>query len=654
MNRFDQQRRRLKWTLGAIFAALLCASAVLIVQSFERLRLEAFHGQRALAEEVVARMNEELRRLLAVEEGRPPTDYDFLVVSGERYVQRSPLSSLSPESALPGAVGYFQVDADGRFSTPLLPADVRDLDALELTEREFEERRRSEIRLRRLLEGRGTGRPQPAAEAEAKAPPAEPQAYEDAALAATAAGQDIFQQLNYAESAKESAAQPAAGQTAELELEETLASRARARGGAAPALPAEPQPAPERRREVRQVQVAPGDEDAPLRSRISAFQSAVDPFSLALLDPAHLVLYRRVWLEGQRIQGAVVDRAAFLDALVGESFAGSSLARHGSLAVTFQGRMLRTFSRQADVGYGSPPAQRTLLLRTRLAAPGNPMGLIFTVADLPLGAGAATLTWASAVMALVLGGGFYLLHRLGHHQIRLAEQQQDFVSAVSHELKTPLTAIRLYGEILKAGWADETKKRRYYDFILAESERLSRLIGNVLELARITRSAGPELVLKEMTVSAMLDLVESRIASGVAAAGLAVAWAREDEALHATVAVDEDALVQVMINLVDNAIKFSAHAEHRIIEIGCRLDGAWVELRIRDFGPGVPRDQMKKIFQLFYRPENELTRETVGTGIGLALVRELAGRMGGSVDVVNRQPGAEFQVRLPRSSGSTC
>jgi signal transduction histidine kinase len=151
-----------------------------------------------------------------------------------------------------------------------------------------------------------------------------------------------------------------------------------------------------------------------------------------------------------------------------------------------------------------------------------------------------------------------------------------------------------------------------------------------------------------MPVSTLVDEVESKVASAVAGAGLAFLKAHEQDALAAGVSVDEDAFVQVMINLVDNAIKFSVNAERRAIELGCRIDRQWVEFRVRDFGPGVARSQMKKIFTLFYRSENELTRETVGTGIGLALVRELMGQMGGSVDVVNREPGAEFTVRLRR------
>jgi signal transduction histidine kinase len=119
-------------------------------------------------------------------------------------------------------------------------------------------------------------------------------------------------------------------------------------------------------------------------------------------------------------------------------------------------------------------------------------------------------------------------------------------------------------------------------------------------------------------------------------------------AARSAVRADSDAVAQIMINLVDNAIKFAGEGAQRIIEVGARRGGGgMVVLFVRDFGPGVSPDQMKKIFQLFYRPESELTRETAGTGIGLAIVRELTVAMGGRVDCVNREPGAEFQVALP-------
>jgi len=99
-----------------------------------------------------------------------------------------------------------------------------------------------------------------------------------------------------------------------------------------------------------------------------------------------------------------------------------------------------------------------------------------------------------------------------------------------------------------------------------------------------------------------------------------------------------------MINLVDNAIKFSSNSEQKQVDLGCRIQQGRLQISVRDYGPGIAKDQMKKIFKLFYRSENELTRETVGTGIGLSLVQQLASAMQGEVDVVNCDPGVEFRV----------
>jgi signal transduction histidine kinase len=141
--------------------------------------------------------------------------------------------------------------------------------------------------------------------------------------------------------------------------------------------------------------------------------------------------------------------------------------------------------------------------------------------------------------------------------------------------------------------------------------------------------------------------IESKIANQAERAGFRLRFKRDDESDRATVMIDEDCFAQIVINLVDNAIKFSEQAENRTIEISARLTSdKQVLFSVRDFGPGIPRDQMKKIFQLFYRPESELTRETVGTGIGLAIVHQLTVAMDGKVDVINREEGAEFTVKF--------
>ncbi len=118
---------------------------------------------------------------------------------------------------------------------------------------------------------------------------------------------------------------------------------------------------------------------------------------------------------------------------------------------------------------------------------------------------------------------------------------------------------------------------------------------------------------------------------------------------------DEDAFVQIGINLVDNALKFSANAEVRRIDMGWCCHASQPQRAVffvRDYGPGVAHDQRQRIFQLFYRAENELTRQTKGTGIGLALVAALATKMQAQVYLHNHTPGAEFQLVMPMIEGA--
>jgi signal transduction histidine kinase len=288
-----------------------------------------------------------------------------------------------------------------------------------------------------------------------------------------------------------------------------------------------------------------------------------------------------------------------------------------------------------------------ILYRSRLSAPLDSLELIFSINRLPPPAGASVLGWVTLVLAIVLVGGFYALYRLGIGQINLARQQQDFVASVSHELKTPLTSIRMYGEMLKEGWADEEKQKQYYNYIHDESERLSRLISNVLQLAKISRNE-PQYDLQPVAVSQLMSSAESKISSQVERAGFGLRFVNDVD--DASISVDEDCFMQIVINLVDNAIKFSKDAEEKVVEVRSKSSADGVVFLVRDYGPGVPQDQMKKIFELFYRSESELTRETVGTGIGLAIVYQLATAMGGSVDLVNVEPGAEFRVLFPALS----
>jgi signal transduction histidine kinase len=144
----------------------------------------------------------------------------------------------------------------------------------------------------------------------------------------------------------------------------------------------------------------------------------------------------------------------------------------------------------------------------------------------------------------------------------------------------------------------------------------------------------------------LLEEARGKLASQVEQAGFELVLTDSVDP-QASVLVDRDAFVQVMINLVDNAIKFAGDAQQRKIDIDAKREGESIHIGVRDYGPGVEKGQMEKIFHLFYRGENELTRKSTGTGIGLALVKQLVQAMGGDVEVVNRQPGAEFRLSFP-------
>jgi signal transduction histidine kinase len=380
---------------------------------------------------------------------------------------------------------------------------------------------------------------------------------------------------------------------------------------------------------------------------ITLFESEIDPFVFRQLNSGHLVLFRKVLVEGRRvIQGLLLDQASFLRQAIEQPYQATDLARSADLVISAQGLVLTWLNSAAARSYTDSELNGELLLEAELAAPFNPVSILFTARELHVGPGARVVLNTAWLMAAVLLGGAFLMYRVGLRQLRLVQQQQNFVSAVSHELKTPLTSIRMYAEMLKQGWVPDNKQADYYDYIFSESERLSRLIANVLQLARMNRNTWA-LTLKPMSLDALSSLLRSKLQEPCARAGFTLVLEAPRDASEHSIEVDEDALMQILINLVDNALKFAAAATPKRIDLTLRMVQDRFELKVRDYGPGIERSHLKKIFGLFYRAENELTRQTTGTGIGLALARQLAHAMRGELTVGNANPGAEFTLVLP-------
>ncbi len=728
-------RRRLRWTLGVLFLALALPSAVLVVQTQRQLKWEAFHQNRQLAVELADRIDARLQELVANEEARGYADYAFLNVAGlnagnesavEALLQRSPLARFPVQSDFPGLLGWFQIDAAGVFSSPLLPEQENTFEQLGLTTAEVAERRALADSLQDVL-GRNElvvkRRPNAALaavsasskdeDAKAASLPDERLRDEVAAESASDSGlsssqaaaapaaaappppatQVAFDQLNQPSEVRRQQEAKALGKVTDLKLSNVYAEReefrqdkqkleqpARGRRSEQAALPSlgvreqlvqdqvisQEQVVREQASKEQVAGAANAEKPSPVVAEFSEadvggvdqkfvavplrmFDSELDPFEVAQLGSGHFVLFRRVWRNGERsIQGALIEQDAFLRGVLEAPFASSLVAPVSDLRVAWRGDVLQRFDGHRGRMYPQRDDELsgTLLHRARLSAPLADMELIWTIRRLPTSPGVSLVMWAGLVLFGALLAGFFTLYRLGLKQLALAGQQQDFIAAVSHELKTPLTSIRMYGELLRAGWASEEKKREYYDYIFDESERLSRLIANVLQLARLERDE-LRLELKPQSVATLFDVIRSKVHGQIERAGFEVSFDMQPDCADVELSVDADALVQVMINLVDNALKFSAKATVKRIEISAAsVDKKRIAFTVRDHGPGVPVALRKRIFELFFRAGNELTRETQGTGIGLALVRQLAHGMHGEVEVQAREPGVEFRLLL--------
>eukprot|EP00095_Tigriopus_kingsejongensis_P012024 maker-scaffold10285_size2227-snap-gene-0.1 protein:Tk12024 transcript:maker-scaffold10285_size2227-snap-gene-0.1-mRNA-1 annotation:"histidine kinase" len=246
-----------------------------------------------------------------------------------------------------------------------------------------------------------------------------------------------------------------------------------------------------------------------------------------------------------------------------------------------------------------------------------------------------------ALAAGVIGGGSWMMTRGILHEKRSAHARNQFVASVTHELRAPVGAMRLMADALQGGKLNPEKVAEFHGLMARESGRLSVLIENVMDLARVEEGQGVRRV-EEVEVSAVVAEVCEMMAMQAGDREITLL----EKGAPLTVAADPVVLRQILVNLVDNAVKFSPKGSCVTLDWG---EGWWIT--VADEGPGIAAAEGARVFERFYRGEDELRRKTKGVGIGLSLVKELVELHGGRVMIDDEVAMRVALVESLRSEG---
>jgi signal transduction histidine kinase len=359
------------------------------------------------------------------------------------------------------------------------------------------------------------------------------------------------------------------------------------------------------------------------------FRVEVAPFQSVFIDSESVFFFRRIMIDNRIYrQGFLIAITDFFNHLVDTHFRHQPISRFTRLDLS--------------VGRGNGPSvvagahievERFRQLRT-FPAPFDFLNAALICEDIPVSSTRGILNAVMMVLVAVILMGLFAIYRSARVVVELSERRQQFVSSVTHELKTPLTNIRMYIEMLEQGIAP-TKEREqdYFEVLGSESARLSRLINNVLELSRLEK--------KQRT----FEMVRGTFKEVIEEVTILMGANLTQEGFHFTVEnsakrpfeYDREVMIQILLNLIENSIKFGRHNPEKRLILSVTQDAEETRICLSDTGPGIPRKALKKIFDDFYRVDNELARTTGGTGIGLALVKKFTHAMGARVTAANNQ-----------------
>jgi signal transduction histidine kinase len=625
-----------------------------VLRTYRSLEQEEISELRYFAVTLFDQIEEELASFVLEEEGRPVDQYRYYYAPSQEISVPQNLvpSPLSQPPKKPYILGYLQNDPDGSFHTPLvksdqtIPPDLTKLVAqLNEVNRIFNQKRTktagsAEVKTDEILAKRE--REQVSTFADKYLDFSRSQKSSRAYLGQEKSRVEEItpdQAINLARRNQEEAPtqrrRPPEVQDEQEEWKETPSEVADPMAGE-----------PSKDKEAVSVGRYAASPSRPSAAAISLdsqkLQVEVAPLQAVFINDRQIFIFRRIVINNQIFrQGFVLLIDEFLPHLVDEYFSDQPMAVFANLRLSVIDRGEETTSHQSGAIVQHP----NFSLERTFPRPFSFLRASLTCAHIPKSVGRSTLNIMMVVLAVIILMGLFAIYQSARQVVALSERRSRFVSSVTHELKTPLTNIRMYIEMLEQGIArDPEREQEYLRILGSESSRLSRLINNVLEFSKFEKKQ-TRLNLQAGTLEEVVQEVKEVMQEKLRQEGFSLKVEMEElPPFH----YDREAMILILINVIDNSMKFGKSLSRREITIRVWPEPDRVQISVSDTGPGIPRHDLTKIFDDFYRVDSDLTRTTGGTGIGLALVNKLVNLMGGSVRAENNAgPGCTITISFP-------
>ena len=605
----------------AIFVIIAIPVIMLLSHSYAQLQTSSLFGYKEHAFSVLQNLNKNITADLAIEDRRSYADYRFIrsvPVFGGEEITMSELAEFPLRSHYVGLIGHFQIDPSGNLSTPVLPDGV--LEKIPMVDRD----RRVAIRnkISKILNTSGFSAISSSTANVTSSSSAEKGIDSTQKNDSRLIDQIYKQDLDIASTRKKK-------KTNKPRVEHITETGDFAFGVESTKIDTT----------GLLVRLINNEATHSMEAEIDFFQAIVD---------SNYIIFHRTVRRGPEvfIQGFIVEARAYFTNLVKNEIEKYKGVTKGNQ----QDPLVLSFfhKNKAFVAFGERNNITTELLSESLQAPLSDITFkMYTTQRAP---GGEFVLFIGFLMLAVLAIGLISIYHVTQSRVKLAAKRQDFVSAITHELKTPLTAIKMYAELLQNSWvASEEKKQKYYGQIASEADRLSRLIQNVLNLSKLDGNRW-NVQLRMAKPKEVLDDFISTYSKNVEKQGFELTVSSDTDADNISLMIDRDAIMQILMNLVDNSLKFSKNADYKMINVELRIKGTDMYLAVRDYGPGIPPNEMKKVFQEFYRVENEMTRQTSGTGIGLSMVKKLCTLCNMRIELENANPGLRTKIHFPSLS----